>query len=172
MALVVVSIGSNIERERHVQICLDALHAEFGNLLISRVFESEPVGFEDGRNFFNLVTAFESDAGVGELQAWCKHLEYANGRRKISPKFSPRTLDVDLLTVGTLSGDIDGVELPRDEIVKHAFVLKPLAELLPEHRHPTNGERYADLWAEFDAGGQRLWPVDFVWQGQRISRAS
>ncbi|MCG7600639.1 2-amino-4-hydroxy-6-hydroxymethyldihydropteridine diphosphokinase [Halomonas sp. McH1-25] len=172
MALVVVSIGSNIEREHHVQTCLDALYAEFGELQISRVFESEPVGFEDGRNFFNLVAAFESEAGVGELQAWCKRLEFANGRRKDSPKFSPRTLDVDLLTVDALRGDIDGVELPRDEIVKHAFVLRPLAELLPEHRHPINGERYASLWADFDTDSQRLWPVDFVWQGRHISHAS
>lgn len=172
MALVVVSIGSNIEREHHVQTCLDALHAEFGKLQLSRVFESEPVGFNDGRNFYNLVAAFESDARVGELQAWCKRLEFANGRRKNSPKFSPRTLDVDLLTVDALCGDIEGVELPRDEIVKHAFVLQPLAELLPNHCHPVSGERYADLWTNFDAGSQRLWPVDFVWQGQRISCAT
>ncbi|GHB00339.1 2-amino-4-hydroxy-6-hydroxymethyldihydropteridine diphosphokinase [Modicisalibacter luteus] len=172
MALVVVSIGSNIEREHHVQTCLDALHAEFGKLQLSRVFESEPVGFNDGCNFYNLVAAFESGASVGELQAWCKRLELANGRRKDSPKFSPRTLDVDLLTVNALRGDIDGVELPRDEIVKHAFVLQPLAELLPNHRHPVSGERYADLWANFEVGSQRLWPVEFVWQGRHISHAT
>ncbi|MDT0502018.1 MULTISPECIES: 2-amino-4-hydroxy-6-hydroxymethyldihydropteridine diphosphokinase [unclassified Halomonas] len=169
MALVTVSIGSNIERDHHVRVCLDALAASFENLRVSRVFESEPVGFEDGRNFYNLVAAFESDASVAELQAWCKRLEFANGRREESPKFSPRTLDVDLLTVGELSGEHGGVSLPRGEITHHAFVLQPLAELLPEARHPVSQETYASLWHRFDAGDQRLWPVSFTWAGRRIS---
>ncbi|MBF7054045.1 2-amino-4-hydroxy-6-hydroxymethyldihydropteridine diphosphokinase [Halomonas sp. KAO] len=169
MALVTVSIGSNIERDHHVRVCLDALAASFENLRVSRVFESEPVGFEDGRNFYNLVAAFESDASVAELQAWCKRLEFANGRREESPKFSPRTLDVDLLTVGELSGEHGGVSLPRGEITHHAFVLQPLAELLPEERHPVSQETYASLWHRFDAGDQRLWPVSFTWAGRRVS---
>ncbi|MFY0991379.1 2-amino-4-hydroxy-6-hydroxymethyldihydropteridine diphosphokinase [Halomonas sp. C05BenzN] len=169
MARVSVSIGSNIDRDRHVRTCLDALAATFGELEVSRVFESEPVGFEDGRNFYNLVVAFDSDWTVGDLQAWCKQLEFANGRRKDSPKFSPRTLDVDLLTVGDLTGVHQGVELPRDEILRHAFVLLPLAELLPEARHPLNGETYRALWASFAASDQRLWPVAFRWAGRLIS---
>lgn len=169
MALVTVSIGSNIEREHHVHVCLDALATSFEGLRVSRVFESEPVGFEDGRNFYNLVAAFESDASVGELQAWCKRLEFANGRREGSPKFSPRTLDVDLLTVGELTGEHDGVSLPRGEITHHAFVLQPLAELLPEARLPGSGETYAALWRRFEAGDQRLWPVAFSWAGREIS---
>ncbi|MDW5378765.1 2-amino-4-hydroxy-6-hydroxymethyldihydropteridine diphosphokinase [Halomonas sp. HP20-15] len=171
MTRVVVSIGSNIEREHHVRHCLDALAADFTALRVSRVFESEPVGFEDGRNFYNLVAAFDSHASVGELQAWCKRLEFAHGRRANSPKFSPRRLDIDLLTVGALTGCIDGVALPRDEITANAFVLQPLAELLPDDHHPLNNQRYADLWAAFELGVQRLWPVDFIWQGQLISRA-
>ena len=171
MAKVSVSIGSNIERERHVRACLDALAASFGPLDVSRVFESEPVGFEDGRNFYNLVVAFESRWPVGELQAWCKRLEAANGRVKDGPKYSPRTLDIDILTLGTLTGMHDGVELPRDEILHHAFVLQPMAELLPEARHPLTDKSYLDHWAAFTAHDQRLWPVDFVWNGRLISRA-
>lgn len=169
MTRITVSIGSNIERDHHVRSCLDALAASFGTLAISRVFESEPVGFEDGRNFYNLVVAFDSDRPAGELQAWCKRLESANGRREGVPKFSPRTLDIDLLTVGDLTGRHDGVELPRDEILHHAFVLIPLAELLPEARHPLTGRTYAAHCLEFEAGHQRLWPIDFVWQGRHIS---
>ncbi|TFH88704.1 2-amino-4-hydroxy-6-hydroxymethyldihydropteridine diphosphokinase [Billgrantia azerbaijanica] len=164
MRLISVSLGSNIERDRHLRGCLDALAATFGRLRVSRVFESEPVGFEDGRNFYNLVVAFESDWTVGELQAWCKRLEAAHGRRPDSPKFSPRTLDIDLLTVGELSGVHDGVALPRDEIVHHAFVLQPLAELLPDTAHPRDGRTYAELWAAFDARDQHLWPIDFPWE--------
>ncbi|MCC5883375.1 MAG: 2-amino-4-hydroxy-6-hydroxymethyldihydropteridine diphosphokinase [Halomonas sp.] len=159
MPRISVSIGSNIDRERHVQACLEALADTFDNLLVSRVYESEPVGFEDGRNFFNLVAVFESDWPVGELQAWCKRIESEHGRRPGTPKFSPRTLDIDLLTVDDLVGEHDGVKLPREEILHHAFVLLPLAELLPDTRHPVDGRTYAELWSEFKAPDQRLWPV-------------
>lgn len=164
MALVAVSIGSNIERDYHVRACLKALAATFGELRVSRVYESEPVGFEDGRNFYNLVALFESDWSLGELQAWCKRIEYAYGRRQDTPKFSPRMLDIDLLTVDAQVGEYDGVQLPRGEILHHAFVLCPLAELLPDTPHPVDGRTYAELWASFQLGEQRLWPVPFDWQ--------
>ncbi|MFG6176636.1 2-amino-4-hydroxy-6-hydroxymethyldihydropteridine diphosphokinase [Halomonas sp. THAF12] len=171
MARVTVSIGSNIEREHHVRACLDALADTFDALRLSRVYESEPVGFEDGRNFYNLVATFDSDWSVGELAAWCKRLEFANGRRPDSPKFSPRTLDVDLLTVGDLCGEHDRIALPRAEIRHHAFVLKPLAELLPDARHPQDDIRYTELWAAFDADDQALWPVEFVWREHHLPLA-
>lgn len=160
MARISVSIGSNIDRDFHVQACLKALAATFDNLVISRVYESEPVGFEDGRNFYNLVAVFDSDWTVGELQAWCKRIEREHGRRPGTPKFSPRTLDIDLLTVDDLTGEHDGVMLPRDEILHHAFVLLPLSELLPDTPHPEDGRTYAELWSCFEAGDQRLWPVE------------
>ncbi|MDR5899775.1 2-amino-4-hydroxy-6-hydroxymethyldihydropteridine diphosphokinase [Halomonas vilamensis] len=171
MQQVTVSLGSNIDPVRHIHLCLDALTARFGTLDISRVFESEPVGFDDNRNFYNLVVAFESDASPGELQAWAKRLEAKHGRRPDTPKFSPRALDIDLLTVGTRCGVVEGVTLPRDEITRNAFVLQPLAELLPHEAHPVCGTSYATLWQHFDPGAQRLWPVDFTWRGRLISQA-
>lgn len=171
MAQVIVGIGSNSEREHHVQAGLDALQASFGKLGVSRVFESEPVGCRHVRRFYNLVATFDSDASVGELQRWCKHLEAANGRDRTRPRLNSVTLDIDLLTVGELTGHIAGIELPRPGIVQHAFVLRPLAELLPDDRHPVSQRRYSDLWADFDSAGQRLWPVDFFWRQRVISRA-
>jgi 2-amino-4-hydroxy-6-hydroxymethyldihydropteridine diphosphokinase len=50
--------------------------------------------------------------------------------------------------------------LPRDEITRYAFVLRPLAEIAPAERHPVIGKTYAELWQAFDAEGQALWPVD------------
>ncbi|XKH59605.1 2-amino-4-hydroxy-6-hydroxymethyldihydropteridine diphosphokinase [Halomonas sediminis] len=170
MRQVTVSLGSNIEPERHIRLCLDALQARFGNLAISGVFESEPVGFLDSRNFYNLVVAFYSNATPGELHAWAKHLEAQHGRRPDTPKYSPRALDIDLLTVGELCGLIDGVTLPRGEITHNAFVLQPLTELMPDARHPQSGIAYATLWKNFSMGSQRLWPVDFRWQGRWLSR--
>ncbi|SDO21075.1 2-amino-4-hydroxy-6-hydroxymethyldihydropteridine diphosphokinase [Vreelandella arcis] len=171
MSLVTVSLGSNIEPTRHIRLCLDALADTFGSLAISRVFESEPVGFNDQRNFYNLVVAFHSDWTPGELQAWAKQLEIAYGRTPDMAKYSPRALDIDLLTVGEACGTVDGIELPRAEITFNAFVLQPLAELLPETRHPCCHTPYATLWAAFSLGSQRLWAIDFDWRGRWISQA-
>lgn len=68
MSLVTLSLGSNIDPDTHIRLCLDALEATFGRVQISRIFESEPVGFKDSRNFYNLVVAFDSDWSVGELR--------------------------------------------------------------------------------------------------------
>ncbi|MBW7472337.1 2-amino-4-hydroxy-6-hydroxymethyldihydropteridine diphosphokinase [Marinobacter sp. M216] len=167
---VYISIGSNIDRERYVSAALDALGAWFGELDISPVYESEAVGF-DGSPFLNLVVGVTTTLSVGELSRRFKQLEADNGRRRDVPKFSARTLDLDILTYGDQVGQIDGVELPRGEILKNAFVLRPLADIAPEVEHPVCGRKYRELWNDYNTG-QKLWPVDFTWKGRRISLAA
>ncbi|XOZ33212.1 2-amino-4-hydroxy-6-hydroxymethyldihydropteridine diphosphokinase [Halomonadaceae bacterium KBTZ08] len=167
MNRVYISIGSNENTEANVRAALDALSARFGALVISSVYESEAVGF-DGENFLNLVAGLETDEPVGELAEWLKQVEDDNGRERNRPRFSSRTLDLDVLVYGDRVGIIDGVELPRSEILRNAFVLRPLAEIAPDERHPVNGQRYADLWQAYERD-QRLWAIEFDWQGQRIS---
>ena len=167
MTRVYVSIGSNQQSERHVRAALDALAEGFGELVISSVYESEAVGFE-GENFLNLVVGLDTVLPVRELSDWLKEVEDANGRRRGVPKFSPRTLDLDILTYDDVVGEPGGVELPRPEILKNAFVLLPLAEIAPRERHPAVGTTYGKLWQDYDRD-QRLWPVSFEWRGQLIS---
>lgn len=161
---VFLSLGSNIDREHNIRSGLDALAAAFGQVAISPVYESEAVGF-DGDAFLNLVAEIETDLPVGELAAQLREIEAAHGRVRGEKKFSSRTLDIDVLTYGDKVGDIDGVELPRDEILKHAFVLKPLADLAPQARHPQQQVSYADLLAATDFSRQKLWTVPFRWPG-------
>ena len=169
MAQVFLSIGSNTNRYRHIAASLDALQQYFGELLISPIYESEAVGFE-GDNFLNLVVGFDTAYSVGELQALLKQIEDDHGRLRGGPKFSSRTLDIDILTVGDLVGDVDGVLLPRPEILDNAFVLLPLFNIVPQHIHPMTGTCYETLWQEYPQESQKLWPVDFQWQGEQISR--
>lgn len=170
MPLVYVSIGSNIEQEKHILACLDALEAEFGDLLLSSVYESEAVGFE-GDNFYNLVAGFDTDLSVGELASMLRQIETDNGRRRDGPKFSARTLDIDILTYGNFVGVMDGVDLPRGEILDNAFVLLPLAEIAAQTPHPALGETYGTIWGNYDSDRQKLWPIDFVWRGKILSTA-
>ncbi|MCX2778361.1 2-amino-4-hydroxy-6-hydroxymethyldihydropteridine diphosphokinase [Microbulbifer thermotolerans] len=162
MVEVLLGLGSNIDRERNIRAGLKALAGEFGRLRVSRVFESVAVGF-DGDNFYNLVVAIHTALPVGQLALRLRGIEDANGRLRAGPKFSARTLDIDILIYGDLTGTVDGVKLPRAEIEKNAFVLQPLAELAPDWVHPLTGKSFAQMWAEYDKTKQKLWPVAFDW---------
>jgi len=171
MTTVYLSLGSNIERERNIAAALDALADNFGELIVSTVYESEAVGFK-GDNFYNLVVAIQTQLPVGELSSCLKSIEDQNGRTRLGPKFSGRTLDIDILTYGLFFGEIDGVELPRDEITKNAFVLCPMAEIAGSDLHPELKQSYEELWQAYDRASQHLWPVDFTWRDEIISRAN
>lgn len=164
---VYISIGSNVDRERYVTAALDALAQWFGELDISPVYESESVGF-NGSPFLNLVVGIDTALSVGELSRQFKQLEADNGRRRDAPKFGARTLDLDILTYGDRVGIVDGVELPRGEILKNAFVLRPFADIAPDAVHPVTGQRYRQLWRDY-CSDQKLWPVPFTWQGRQLS---
>ncbi|MBK9428208.1 MAG: 2-amino-4-hydroxy-6-hydroxymethyldihydropteridine diphosphokinase [Gammaproteobacteria bacterium] len=163
MPRVYLSLGSNIEPERHLKAALDALAAEFGALILSPVYESEAVGFT-GENFYNLVVGIDAELTIGQLAERLRAIEYLNERRRSGEKFAPRTLDIDILVYGDQVGTVEGIELPRDEILKYAFVLRPLADIIPEQRHPVVGKCYRQLAAELDLGRQKLWPVPFDWR--------
>lgn len=160
MPRVYLSLGSNIDRERHLRAALQELEERYGPLLISTVYESEAVGFA-GDNFYNLVVGLDTDLGVGELAAELRAIEAAHGRERGGPRFAPRTLDIDILTYGNACGEMDGISLPRDEILKNAFVLRPLADIAPNDRHPETVRPYAEHWEAYDHSRQKLWPIDF-----------
>ena len=170
MISVYLSLGSNINRHHHILAGLDALEKLFGGLAISSVYESKSVGF-NGSNFFNLVVGVETDLPLAELSESLKRIEDNNGRVRSGPKFSPRTLDIDILTYGNFVGVDAGIELPRAEITRNAFVLLPLAEIAAEVLHPQLQLAYAQLWAAYDQASQALWPIDFIWKGRAISFA-
>ncbi|MCR8922323.1 2-amino-4-hydroxy-6-hydroxymethyldihydropteridine diphosphokinase [Dasania sp. GY-MA-18] len=167
MSQVFVSIGSNTDRYRHISASLDALQQCFGELIISPVYESVAVGFE-GDNFLNLVVGFETAYSVGELQALLKQIEDDYGRKRGGPKFSSRTLDIDILTVDDLVGEVDGVLLPRPEILDNAFVLLPLFNVAPNAIHPLTQTSYQQLWQDYDQASQQLWSVDFEWNKTKL----
>lgn len=166
---VYLSVGSNIDREKNILACLDALAHHFGELIISPVYESESVGFT-GDSFYNLVVGIDSALSVGELAVIMRDIETANKRSRAGPKFGPRTLDIDILTYGDVTGVVDGVTLPRDEVTENAFVLLPLVDIAPHEKHPVSCTAYSDIAKSFAGSEQKLWRIDFSWQGRTISR--
>lgn len=158
MTQVFLGLGSNLDREKNIRAGLLALKDVFGDLKLSQVYESESVGFK-GSNFYNLVVSLQADLTIAELSDTLKKIEDKNGRVRTGPKYSPRTLDIDILTYGDFVGIDGGVDLPRAEITENAFVLLPLAELAPYDLHPRLQKSYADLWADYDKSSQSLWVI-------------
>jgi 2-amino-4-hydroxy-6-hydroxymethyldihydropteridine diphosphokinase len=167
MPEVFLSLGSNTQRYRHMTIALDSLNQQFGSLTLSRVYESESVGFP-GSLFLNMAVGFFTDMPLNELAAQMWAIELSNGRHVGAAKFSPRTLDIDILSYDDACGCHAGIELPRAEILYNAFVLLPLSEVAPDHCHPVDGRNYRTLWRGYQSD-QKLWPVPFQWQGRDIS---
>lgn len=144
-----IGVGSNIDRDRHIAQGIADLQQRFGELTLSSVYESAPVGFV-GEPFFNLVVGFMSDLDVKIVAKILRDIEYANGRGADSKKFTARALDLDLLVYGDLIIDDGRLKLPRDDIDRYAFVLEPLAEIAPERLHPLHQLSYAELWRRMD----------------------
>ena len=149
MSTAYISIGSNIDKERHIPSSLRALEDVFGPLKLSSVYETEPVGFV-GNSFYNLVVSFESDLTAKQIAKTLRQIELDHGRTRESQKFSARTLDLDLILLGDQVISDGRLQIPRDEIERYAFVLEPLAEISPSGIHPISGKTYADLWRDFD----------------------
>jgi len=160
VATIYISLGSNINREQNTRAGITALKHAFGELTLSSVYESEAVGFE-GNAFYNMVVACEVDTPVFETNQVLRDIEDANGRDRSGPKYSSRTLDLDLLLYDDLILDKNGLKLPRGEILKNAFVLWPLAEIAPELKHPETGISYSQLWSAFDKDKECLRSVEF-----------
>ena len=160
MARIFIGVGSNVEREKHIRAGIRELKGVFDNLRISTIYENKAVGFA-GANFYNFVVGCDTGLDLDEVIRQLHRIEDEHGRDRSQPQFSSRTLDLDLLLYDDLVIRKELVKLPRSDIDKYAFVLRPLAEIAAELRHPVSGKSYARLWSEFDRTGQELWLVEF-----------
>ncbi|HEY1991789.1 MAG TPA: 2-amino-4-hydroxy-6-hydroxymethyldihydropteridine diphosphokinase [Gammaproteobacteria bacterium] len=156
MARVYVALGSNVEPERHLAMAVQAMRGRFGALTLSPIYRNQAIGFA-GEDFLNAVAGFDNELGVPGLQAALDQIERDCGRQRGAARFAPRTLDLDLLLYGDT---VDAAaKLPRSEILKYNFMLKPLADIAAAEHHPETGRSYAEHWAAFRGEGGELTAV-------------
>ncbi|EIL99834.1 2-amino-4-hydroxy-6-hydroxymethyldihydropteridine diphosphokinase [Rhodanobacter denitrificans] len=155
MARVYLSLGSNLDPQQYLPAAVRELRERFGELTVSPAYRSKSVGF-DGADFVNLAVGLDTDLPPEALNDWLHALEDRHGRRRNVPRYADRTLDVDIVFYDALVLDGPGhLQIPRKEL-RHAFVLRPIADIAPALRHPVSGRSMAELWAAFPAASEPL----------------
>lgn len=159
MTTALLSLGSNVQPRRHLHAAVAALAARFGDILVSPAYRTAAVGF-DGPAFLNSGVVIETDLPLDGLEAWLHALEDAHGRDRSGPRFSDRTLDIDVVFHGDLIIEGPGhLRIPRPEL-KHAFVIKPLADIAPDFVDPVSGLTLATLWRAHRQHGEAFEVVE------------
>ena len=120
-----LSLGSNINAEANIIFAIEQLNEILTNTKFSSIHKTKAEGFE-GDDFLNLVVAGESDLNFDDLNEKLKDIENESGRKRDVPKFSARTLDIDIV----LQINEDEILYESDEIEKYSFVSEPLKEVL------------------------------------------
>ena len=120
-----LSLGSNINAETNIIFAIEQLNKILTNTKFSSIHKTKAEGFE-GNDFLNLVVAGESQLDLDQLNQKLKDIENQSGRERDVPKFSARTLDIDIV----LQIDEDEIIYESDEIQKYSFVSEPLKEIL------------------------------------------
>ena len=132
MTPVFVGLGSNLQAELNICSALCLFKHLFADVRHSTVYQTTAIGFS-GPAFLNVVLGFHTLLTLAELKQYLRKLEYQYGRPCQAPKFSSRTLDIDLLLYGDVVSS-DG-RLPHPDIQHYPFVLFPLAELAGDYVH-------------------------------------
>jgi 2-amino-4-hydroxy-6-hydroxymethyldihydropteridine diphosphokinase len=137
-----LSLGSNLgDREHELRTAIDRLQGEdFRIRRVSSVYETAPQELKNQPWFLNLVVEAESELLPLQLLRRVRNVEREMGRRRIVPK-GPRTIDIDILLHGTAIVSTEQLQIPHPRMTERRFVLEPLAELIPDFRHPVTRRR-------------------------------
>jgi 2-amino-4-hydroxy-6-hydroxymethyldihydropteridine diphosphokinase len=152
MARAFIGLGSNLgEREATIRGAVGEL-ASLGDVVaVSPIYETEPVGFRDQPDFLNAAVELETDLEPVDLLEGLLSIERALGRKRTFPN-APRTIDLDLLLYGDQVISTPELTLPHPRLHERAFVLVPLAKLVPDLILPVLGKTVSDALAQTDSG--------------------
>ena len=134
MTTAYVGLGANLgDRETTLGRALELLGERLELTAVSSLRDTEPVGYVDQPRFLNAAARIETELSPRELLDVLLDVERELGRvREGSPRFGPRTIDLDLLLYGDDAIDEPGLTVPHPRLHERRFVLEPLAELDPD----------------------------------------
>ena len=155
MTDVYVAAGSNVEPHQNLRAALRALEQVYPSLRISPAYRNKAVGF-DGDDFINLVVGFSTDDPVALVRQQLQGIEAQCGRPPGAPKWAPRAMDLDILLYGDLISTEPGLVLPRPDLLRRPYMLKPMVDIAPQVMHPVLPRSMRELWEAFDSAGHEM----------------
>lgn len=129
-----IALGANLgNREDTLMEALMRLNAHPGIQVqrCSNLYETDPVGYLDQPCFVNMAAALVTTLEPKALLEVMLETEQALGRERIV-RWGPRTVDLDLLWMDGVEMDTPVLTLPHPRMMERAFVLVPLADIVPE----------------------------------------
>lgn len=141
-----LSLGSNLgDRKKNLDRAINLLDKS-GIHIISRssVYETEPVGIVSKSWFYNQVLEVETGLVPDKFLLQLKRIEKRMGRVH-TERQSSRPIDIDILLAGEETVSTESLEIPHPRMTERNFVLRPLAEIAPEFKHPVLDETIKDL---------------------------
>jgi 2-amino-4-hydroxy-6-hydroxymethyldihydropteridine diphosphokinase len=133
---VLLGLGANLgEPRRQLAEAVARLGAFVEDVAVSSVYRTEPVGYRDQPDFYNLVVRGWTSLPPLELLRETQGIERTQGRTRTFAN-APRTIDIDLLAYGDVVMGTPELTLPHPGIAHRGFVLHPLAEIAPAWVHP------------------------------------
>ncbi|SDM96238.1 2-amino-4-hydroxy-6-hydroxymethyldihydropteridine diphosphokinase [Vreelandella arcis] len=118
----VISLGSNIDPERHAAEALNILSRECELVSRSREIITTPVGYQEQPNFLNAALLVRTRLDMSDFRDYLKGVEDRLGRVRGPIKSGPRTMDLDIVAW-------DG-ELVDEGYLQQDYVRVPVDELL------------------------------------------
>jgi 2-amino-4-hydroxy-6-hydroxymethyldihydropteridine diphosphokinase len=159
---IVIAVGSNKgQRRRHLCSAYQEVNTLMPIRSASPVYLSEPVG-PSQRNFLNAVWIAETDKDPHQLLATLKEIEQAHGRNLDAPRWSARSLDLDIISYDSLVIQSDTLIIPHSAYRQRLFVLLPLRDLRPDWSDPATDQPIDELIARAPRMHIRRTPL--TWQ--------
>jgi len=146
MDRVAIALGSNLgDRRAHLDYAVFRLRESFSNLRVSSYRDTEPVGVPGPQPaFLNAAAVGDTQLSAREILATLLAIERERGRERPFQN-AARTLDLDLILLGTLVTDGAELTIPHPRFRERRFVLEPLAEIAPDLVDPVTGSTIRDL---------------------------
>lgn len=169
MSSIYLSLGSNLnDRFANLRRAVDELQQFLTITAISPVFATEPWGDTDQPRFLNVCVAAVGTATPHDLLDRIKEIEQEMGREP-SHRWGPRLIDIDILFYDKLVIDDEKLTIPHPQIAKRAFVLAPLAVIIPDFRHPQTDVSVQEMLEKVDLSGiERLFEMPFPLESREM----
>ncbi len=150
--LIYLGLGSNRGNRRELlQEALTQIAERVGKVTsVSAFYETAPEGFVSEHPFLNAVCEVQTELLPEEILWYTERIEQKLGRLQKSQNlvYQDRTMDIDLLLVGNVMLQSDGLIVPHPRMHERLFVLEPLAEIAPDVIHPVMKKSIKQLLTE------------------------